>query len=127
MPLGLAENGKQLAKKGILAQCILSLVLLVAVLIIQPEYTIAVLLGALSYIIPHSFLAYWSFRYAGATKNKLVVQSFSQGLRIKLALTVIFFAVGFFYFNTHPFPLLGAYATAMVCQSTTMFYLSRRS
>jgi ATP synthase protein I len=123
MPLNLANNGQQLAKKGILAQCISSLVLIVAVLVMKPEYTVAVIFGSLSFIIPHSFFAYWSFRYAGATKSKLVVQSFSQGLKIKLVLTVIFFAIAFSQLNAPPFPLMGAYVLAMVSQWFAMYRL----
>jgi ATP synthase protein I len=123
MPLNLANNGQQLAKKGILAQCISSLVLTVIVLVLKPEYTIAVIFGSLSFIIPHSFFAYWSFRYAGATKNELVVQSFSQGLKIKLVLTVIFFAIAFSQLNAAPFPLMGAYVLAMVSQWFAMYRL----
>ncbi|MFT7260491.1 MAG: ATP synthase protein I [Glaciecola sp.] len=121
--MNLANNGQQLAKKGILAQCISSLVLIVIVLVIKSEYTVAVIFGALSFIIPHSFFAYWSFRYAGATKSKLVVQSFSQGLKIKLALTVIFFAIAFSQLNAAPFPLMGAYVLAMVSQWFAMYRL----
>jgi ATP synthase protein I len=123
MPVNLANNGQQLAKKGILAQCISSLVLTVIVLVIKSEYAVAVIFGALSFIIPHSFFAYWSFRYAGATKNKLVVQSFSQGLKIKLVLTVIFFAIAFSQLNAAPFPLMGAYVLAMVSQWFAMYRL----
>jgi ATP synthase protein I len=123
MPVNLANNGQQVAKKGILTQCISSLVLIVIVLLVKPEYTVAVIFGALSFIIPHSFFAYWSFRYAGATKSKLVVQSFSQGLKIKLVLTVIFFAIAFSQLNAPPFPLMGAYVLAMVSQWFAMYRL----
>lgn len=127
MPVNLANNGKKLAKKGIVAQCISSLMLIVIVLIIKPEYTVAVVLGALSFIIPHSIFAYWSFRYAGATKSKLVVQSFSKGLKLKLALTAIFFATAFSQLNAAPVPLLGAYVVAMVSQWLAMYRLRQMS
>ena len=125
--LNLADNGTKLAIKGIYTQCISSLILVVIVLVIKPEYTVATIFGALTFIIPHSFFAYWSFRYAGATKSKLVVQSFSQGLKIKLALTAIFFAIAFSQLNAPPFPLMGAYAVAMVSQWFAMYRLSRMS
>jgi ATP synthase protein I len=123
MPMDLADNGQKIAKKGILAQCISSLVLVVCVLVIKSEFTVAVVFGALTFIIPHCFFAYWSFRYAGATKSELVVQSFSQGLKIKLVLTVIFFAIAFSQLNAAPFPLLGAYVLAMVSQWFAMYRL----
>lgn len=125
--LNLADNGTKLAIKGIYTQCISSLILVVIVLVIKPEYTVATIFGALTFIIPHSFFAYWSFRYAGATKSKLVVQSFSQGVKIKLALTAIFFAIAFSQLDAQPFPLLGSYAIAMVSQWFAMYRLSRMS
>jgi ATP synthase protein I len=121
--MDLADNGQKIAKKGILAQCSSSLVLVVCVLVIKSEFTVAVVFGALTFIIPHCFFAYWSFRYAGATKSELVVQSFSQGLKIKLVLTVIFFAIAFSQLNAAPFPLLGAYVLAMVSQWFAMYRL----
>ena len=127
MPTNLADNGKKLAKKGIFAQCVSSLALIVIVLFIKPEYTVAVIFGALSFIIPHSFFAYWTFRYAGATKSKLVVQSFSQGLKVKLALTAVFFAIAFSQLNAPPFPLMGAYVLAMVSQWFAMYRLRHMS
>ncbi len=127
MLLNLADNGKRLAKKGLLAQCISSLILLVIVLCIKPEYTIAIVLGALSFIVPHSFFAYWSFRYAGATKNNLVAQSFNKGMKVKLALSIIFFAFTFSMFDAPPLIFFGAYVTAMVSQALAMALLSDRA
>ncbi len=127
MPSNLADKGKQLAKKGVLAQCMSSLVLLVVVLFVKPEHAVAVICGALTFIIPNSFFAYWTFRYAGATKNRIVAQSFSQGLKIKLVLTTVFFAIAFSQLNAAPFPLFGAYVIAMLSQWFAMVLLSRRS
>lgn len=127
MPVDLAYNGKQLAKKGILAQCISSLVLIVCVFLTKTEYTAAATIGAFAFIVPHSFFAYWIFRYAGATKNKIVAQSFSQGLKVKLALTTVFFAIAFSHLNAAPFPLFGAYVVAMLSQWFAMVTLSRPS
>ncbi|MFT5276865.1 MAG: ATP synthase protein I [Glaciecola sp.] len=127
MPANLADKGKKLAKKGVLAQCVSSLVLIVIVLVIKPEHTASVIFGAITFIIPHSFFAYWSFRYAGATKNRIVAQSFSQGLKVKLVLTTVFFAIAFSQLNAAPFPLFGAYVIAMLSQWFAMVLLSRTS
>ncbi|MBF7074642.1 ATP synthase subunit I [Glaciecola sp. MH2013] len=127
MPVNLANNGKELAKKGIIAQCLSSLALIVIVLFIKPEHTIAVIIGSLSFIIPHSFFAYWSFRYAGATKSHLVVQSFSQGLKIKLALTTLFFVIAFSQLNAAPLPFFGAYVLTIASQWLAMFRLRHMS
>lgn len=119
----LASQGRSLAKKGIFVQVIVSLILCIFALFFKPTILIAILLGCLSFLIPQSIFAYWVFRYAGATKNEIVAQSFSQGMKIKLILTSVFFIVAYSQFNAHPLPLLGAYATVMVSQWLAMLVI----
>jgi ATP synthase protein I len=120
---GLASTGRVLALKGIVVQIFTSLLLCILALVFNTSILYAVLLGCISFVIPHSIFAYWVFRYAGATKNNLVAQSLSQGMKIKLILTSVLFIVAFSQFNAHPLPLLGAYATIMVSQWLAMFVL----
>jgi ATP synthase protein I len=123
----LADNGKKLAKQGVIAQCLFAIVLIVIVLAVKPEHTIAVVLGSLTFIIPHGFFAYWTFRYSGATKKHLVVQSLSQGLKVKLMLTVVLFVIAFSQFNAAPLPLFGAYVMTMLSQALAMYRLRHLS
>jgi ATP synthase protein I len=118
----LAQKGRQLAKKGIYVQLVTSFLLIMIVLLVKIEYMVAVLFGCISFLLPHSFFAYWSFRYAGATYAKQVVQSINQGQKVKLMLTILFFVIAFSQFNAHPIPLLGAYTITMVSQWAAMFY-----
>ncbi len=124
--MNLADKGRQLAKRGIIAQLITSLVLIVIIFCLKPDHTVAVIIGSITFIIPHSFFAYWTFRYAGATKSRIVAQSFNQGLKIKLVLTTVFFATAFSLLNTAPFPVFGAYVVAMLSQWFAMVWLSRK-
>jgi ATP synthase protein I len=125
--VNLADKGRQLANKGIFTQFITSLVLIVIVFFVKPDDTVAVVIGSITFIIPHSVFAYWTFRYAGATKNRIVAQSFNQGLKIKLVLTTVLFAIAFSQLNAAPFPLFGAYVVAMLSQWFAMVLLSRKS
>lgn len=125
--MNLADKGRQLANKGIFTQFITSLVLIVIVFFVKPDDTVAVVIGSITFIIPHSVFAYWTFRYAGATKNRIVAQSFNQGLKIKLVLTTVLFAIAFSQLNAAPFPLFGAYVVAMLSQWFAMVLLSRKS
>mgnify|MGYP001942575475 CR=1 FL=1 len=127
MSSDLASQGRQLAKKGVYVQLLVSLILIVVIFIIQKDYTTAVVIGCLSFIVPHGFFAYWYFRYAGATKTNLVVQSFNQGIKVKLMLTVMIFMIAFSQFNTHPLPLLGAYSIIMMSQWVAMYCIRPRS
>lgn len=122
MQLDVAAPGKQLAKTGILVQLVVMIIMLVFIALTFSEHLIAVAIGSLSYVIPHSIFSYWVFRYAGATKNQLVAQSFSQGMKIKLILTSLLFFVAYSFFHTNPLFLLGSYATIMVSQWLTMYW-----
>jgi ATP synthase protein I len=121
MQNGLAAAGKVLAVKGVIVQIIMTLLVTLTVAVVHSEYVITVLFGCLSFLVPHSIFAFWVFRHAGATKNELVAQSFSQGMKIKLFLTVLFFIIAFSQLNAHPLPLLGAYVIIMVSQWLAMF------
>lgn len=120
-PIG--SSGKKLALKGILFQLLVAVILLFFVALVQGKYVVAVFAGCLSFIVPHSIFAYWVFRFAGASQNELVAQSFSQGMKIKLLLTSIFFVIAFSQLNVHPLPLLGAYAIITVSQWLAMYWL----
>jgi ATP synthase protein I len=121
MQNGLAAAGKVLAVKGVIVQIIMTLLVTLTVAVVHSEYVIIVVFGCLSFLVPHSIFAFWVFRHAGATKNELVAQSFSQGMKIKLFLTVLFFIIAFSQLNAHPLPLLGAYVIIMVSQWLAMF------
>lgn len=127
MKADLALPGKQLAIKGVVVQSLIGLVMIVITAITAPIALSSVAIGVFAFLAPHSIFAYWVFRYAGGTKNRLVAQSFNQGMKLKLISTVCIFVIAFLYVNAHPLPLLGAYAITMVVQWMTMFCLSRMS
>ena len=90
---GLAAQGRLLARKGIYVQILVSFLLCICVTVLHPSVSAAVIMGCLSFVVPHTIFAYWLFRFAGASKNNLVAQSLSQGMKIKLILTSVFFIV----------------------------------
>lgn len=120
MQQGLAEHGKRLARLGAIVQTVVIMVLLLATLIINKNHLIGVLLGGLAYLVPYLILAYWFFRHAGATKSKLIVQSFSQGIKFKMLVTVLFFTAAFSFIKASFFSVIGAYVVVMVSHNLTM-------
>ncbi|MEM0910941.1 MAG: ATP synthase subunit I [Pseudomonadota bacterium] len=117
----LTTPGRELAFKGIVVQLIVSLTLIILTVFFWPTYVVSVITGVMAFVIPHSFFAYWLFRYAGATKNELVVRSLSQGIKVKMALTTIIFIIAFAQLAVEPLSMLGAYAIIMASQWTAMF------
>ncbi|WP_371195326.1 ATP synthase subunit I [Glaciecola sp. SC05] len=127
MKADLALPGKQLAIKGLIVQGLIGLCLLILTVVVYPSLWVSTALGVIVFIVPHTIFAYWVFRYAGGTKNNIVAQSFNQGMKLKLIITVLLFVIAFFHFNAHPLPLLGAYVITMVSQWAAMFCFSQKS
>jgi len=127
MTAELASSGRKLAFKGLFIQLLTASCLLILSVLYRSSWLTSVILGIIAYSVPYIIFAYWVFRYAGGTKNNIVAQSFNQGMKLKLILTVTIFGLAFLHFNAHPLPLIGAYAMLMVAQATAMFYFSRRA
>lgn len=127
MRADLASRGKKLAFAGIKIQFFVGVVIVANTAMFYPHYWVAACLGVITFLLPHSIFSYWVFRYAGATKNRIVAQSFNQGMKIKLVVSILLFVIAFSQFNAHPFPLFGAYVITMASQWAAMLYLSRMS
>jgi ATP synthase protein I len=125
MQADLAQPGRALAAKGIMVQLIIGCVMILFSVLFLSDIWVSVALGVTAFLIPHSIFAYWVFRYAGATKNRIVAQSLNQGMKLKLVSTILIFVIAFSVFKAQLLPLLGAYAITMVSQWTAIFRFSR--
>jgi len=118
----LAERGLSLAKKGILFQIGTAfLVTIVTGLIAGYHSAISAGAGAIVSILPTLVFTGFAFRYAGASKNELVARSFSQGSKMKLALTIILFVVTFKGLNASPIEVFVAYVVTTASHVLAMF------
>ena len=120
MASDLAAPGKKLARKGLLVQAVTATILVALTVFFGSKEWISTALGCFAFFLPHSIFAYWVFRYAGATKNRIVAQSFNQGMKLKLIITALIFVIAFSFFNAHPLLLLGAYAITSLSQWMAM-------
>ena len=77
--------------------------------------------GALVSIIPTLVFSAFAFRYAGASKNALVARSFSQGSKLKLALTIILFVVTFAGLDAAPLEVFVAFVVTTASHALAMF------
>lgn len=125
MTTDLAAPGKRLARQGIIIQIIVGSVITVLSALYEPRVALSTVLGVIAFLVPHSFFAYWVFRYAGATKNTIIAQSMNQGMKLKLILTFFIFVIAFSQLHAQPAFLLAAYAITMVTQWAAMFFFSR--
>lgn len=78
--------------------------------------------GAMISILPTIVFTAFAFRYAGASKNDLVARSFSQGSKMKLALTIILFVIAFKGLNAAPLEIFAAFVITTASHALAMFH-----
>ncbi|NVK56961.1 MAG: ATP synthase subunit I [Alteromonadaceae bacterium] len=122
MTKNLADNGKSLAKKTALFQCASALFFILLVWVFSTvDKATAFAAGTIISIIPNQIFAFFAFRYAGASQMRLVTKSFSQGSKLKLAVTVILFAIAFAGLKLTPLPVFAGFAVATVSYWLALF------
>ena len=119
----LARRGLDLAKKGLLFQAITAIVITGLAGVAGGSHSaISAAAGTLISILPNIVFAIFAFRYAGASKNELVARSFSQGSKMKLALTIILFVIAFKGLNVSPLEIFMAFVITTASHGLAMFH-----
>ena len=83
------------------------------------------LLGGVIGIVPNTVFAYKAFKYAGAKSSKLVVESFFSGVKIKMIVTALLFAIVFKTLLVLPLPLFGMFCLVMALPLITPFFVKQ--
>ena len=121
-------KGTQLAKQAIGLQILCTLTLsIISLLFSSFPIILSFLAGARISILPNIVFAYFAFRFAGATKSDLVMKSFSQGSKLKLALTLILFVIAYKQLPDYPVSLLVGFAIATITHTLAVIVLSKRA
>ena len=81
----------------------------------------SVLTGGLVALIPHIVFAIKAFQYAGAKSSKLVVESFFSGVKLKMVLTALLFALAFKFLVLLPIPFFTMFSLVMALPLLTPF------
>ncbi len=115
--MSLNQRGKRLATRVVKFQSvvIVALGVLLAVLA-NNAIALSFLAGGGAGIIPGAVFGYFAFRYGGASKNQLVVRSFSQGSKLKLALMIVILVVALKIFAAQPLPLVAGLVVSIIAQ-----------
>ncbi|WP_416306749.1 ATP synthase subunit I [Neptunicella sp. SCSIO 80796] len=126
MAQSLAGTGRLLVRKIFLFQCA-SVIFsaLIGMLIWDQNVAVAVLAGGVICILANLVFGLMAFKYAGASKNKQVVRSFNQGLKLKLFVSVILFVAVFQWLKLPALPLLAGYVITLMTQWPGIVYSSR--
>lgn len=85
------------------------------------SYAQSTLVAGVVTIIPNIVFALKAFRYAGAKSSKLVVESFFSGVKIKMVLTALLFALAFKFLVLLPIPFFSMFCLVMALPLLTPF------
>lgn len=122
----MVEEGRLLARKVVIFQSFVALIVTTLFFVFLGKTAgISAIYGSLICLIPSLVFARFAFKYAGARQNRLVVRSFSQGSKLKLALSIALFVVAYRWGNVDPVPLLVSYVTTLLASLPYYIFLSR--
>lgn len=121
MANNLAKKGQKMAFKVLYIQSVVVLLVSIPILLILDYQTaLAFLFGGSMNIIPSGIFAFFAFRFSGASQIQLVVRSFTQGVKLKLFITVIMVVVAFAGLNLTPLPVFTGFIVSIFCQRAAM-------
>ena len=111
----LTQKGRKLALTQILFS--ISIVIMLTLIINFAwgyAYAKSALAGGVVAIIPNIVFALKAFKYAGAQSSKKVVESFFSGVKLKMVLTALLFALAFKFLVLLPVPFFVMFCIVMV-------------
>lgn len=110
----LAQPGKNLSKRQLIFS--IAVTLLSSTLIYfcwGLSHAYSALAGGAIGIIPNFIFAFYAFKYAGASASKLVMDSFFKGVKVKMLLTALLFALSFKFLTLLLAPFFTIYILAV--------------
>ncbi|MFT4994461.1 MAG: ATP synthase protein I [Paraglaciecola sp.] len=126
MPTNLTKVGRQLAGKVIFFQLIVAIIASTMFSVfLGINSGISAVCGALACLLPGMVFAHLAFKYAGASRNQLVVRSFNQGSKLKLLLTILIFMMAYQWTGIQAMPLLVSYVLTLLAQWPIIILVSR--
>ncbi|WP_346776934.1 ATP synthase subunit I [Thalassotalea sp. G2M2-11] len=121
----LTAKGRQVAIKQLLAMCIAVITFtLITYFIWGLSHAYSTLVGGAVAIVPNVVFAYKAFKYAGARAAKQVMNSFFSGVKLKLGLTALLFALAFKFLVLLPVPFFVGFCLVVVMPLLTPLFLN---
>jgi ATP synthase protein I len=126
MTASLTKQGRQLAGKVIFYQSIIGLILSVFfTILLGINSGISAGYGSFTCLLPSILFSKLAFKYAGASRNELVVRSFSKGSKLKMFLTIILFILVYQWAHLQAMPLLVCYVITLLAQWPIIIFMGR--
>jgi ATP synthase protein I len=111
----LTKEGRKLALSQILFTIFIVLLTTIIIFFIWgTPHAKSALVGGVVATVPNIVFAIKAFKYAGAQSSKKVVESFFGGVKLKMVLTALLFALAFKFLVLLPVPFFIMYCLVMV-------------
>jgi ATP synthase protein I len=122
----LTQDGRIFAYQQIIFSIAIVLILaLISYFIWGLSYTLSVLTGGSIGIIPNIVFALKAFKYAGAKSSRLVVESFFSGVKLKMFISALLFALAFRFLTIIPSAFFGTFCLIMALPLLTPFFIKK--
>ncbi len=120
----LASAGRKLAwQQNVLAIGVVLFCSLISYFVWGLAHAKSVMAAGVVTIIPNIVFALKAFQYAGAKSSKLVVESFFSGVKLKMVLTALLFALAFKILVLLPIPFFSMFCLMMVLPLVMPFFI----
>ena len=127
----LVKPGKELARRQLALTLVLTLISIAINYIYWGlSHAYSALAGGSVGIIPNFIFALYAFKYAGASASKRVMDSFFKGVKVKMVLTALLFALSFKYLTLSLIPFFTTYilvvASPIILAATYKFTFNQQ-
>ena len=123
----LAKPGRTLAFYQLaIASIIVIFCTILTYFIWEFSYAKSTFVGGAIGILPNVVFALKAFKYAGARNSKKVVESFFSGVKLKMGLTAVLFALAFKFIAIEPIPFFAMFCLVMVMPLLLPTLLSKK-
>lgn len=122
----LTKVGRKIALSQILFSItIVMLITLLINFIWGAAHAKSAFVGGVVAVVPNIVFALKAFKYAGAQSSKKVVESFFSGVKLKMVLTALLFALAFKFLVLLPIPFFVMFCIVMVMPLISPLFLKK--
>lgn len=122
----LTKVGRKIAlTQSLFTLCLVLIITLVIFYVWGSIYAKSALVGGIVAIVPNIVFALKAFKYAGAQSSKKVVESFFSGVKIKMVLTALLFALAFKFLVLLPIPFFVTFCMVMFMPLIAPLFLKK--
>lgn len=122
----LAKAGRKIALlQNLLSITLMLIMSLIIFFIWGASHAKSTLVGGIVVIVPNIIFAFKAFKYAGAQSSKKVVESFFSGVKLKMGIMALLFALAFKFLVLLPIPFFVMFCLVMVVPLIAPLFLKK--